>query len=165
MALMMKRILVPTDFSVNSEGAIDYAVELAIQFKAGLRFIHVCQVPSLATAAVEGMILSAPDWEEQVRSAAESEMAKLVTRIQGVAVSTEVAVGSPAACIVAAAIEHGVDLIVMGTHGRGPLMHVMLGNVAERVVRTAPCPVLTVRQPRPVHAMATQTVAQVQALA
>ena len=76
-------------------------------------------------------------------------MAKLVTRIQGAVVSTEVAVGSPAACIVAAAIEHGVDLIVMGTHGRGPLMHVMLGNVAERVVRTAPCPVLTVRQPGP----------------
>ena len=56
--------------------------------------------------------------------------------------------GSPASAIVDAADTNGADLIVMGTHGHGALMHVMMGNVAERVVRTAPCPVLTVREPR-----------------
>ena len=146
MSLMIRTILVPTDFSENSAEAIDYAAELARTFKASLHFVHVCQVPSLATATMDGVIVSLPDWETQFRSAAEAEMAKVLARIQGVASSAEIAFGSPAACIVAAAAEHGADLIVMGTHGRGPVMHIVLGNVAERVVRTAPCPVLTVRQ-------------------
>ena len=148
MSLMIKTILVPTDFSENSADAIDYAVELALAFKAALHFVYVCQMPALATATMDGAIVSLPDWEMQFRSAAEAEMAKLVARIQGVASSSEVAFGGPPACIVAAAIEHGADLIVMGTHGRGAVMHALLGNVAERVVRTAPCPVLTVRQSR-----------------
>ncbi len=148
MTLNIRSILVPTDFSENSAGAVDYAVALAGLFNASLHLVHVCQVPALATATVDGAIISMPDWEGQLRIAAEAEMAKLVARLAGVAVTTEIAVGTPAARIVAAAVEHDVDLIVMGTHGHGPLLHIVLGNVAERVVRTAPCPVLTVRQPR-----------------
>ena len=166
MSLMIKTILVPTDFSENSADAIDYAVELALNFSAALHFVHVCQVPSLATATMDGAIVSLPDWEPQFRSAAEAEMAKLVARLQGVASSSEVAFGSPPACIVAAAIEHGADLIVMGTHGRGAVMHALLGNVAERVVRTAPCPVLTVRHRRAAaQDQVTQMLAKVDPLA
>jgi len=147
MTLTIKTILVPTDFSDNSESALDYAVALATQFKAALHLVHVCQIPSPATAAMDGMIVSLSEWESELRMAAEAAMAKLVARIPGVPVSTEIAVGNPPAGIVTAAVERGVDLIVMGTHGRGPLMHFVMGNVAERVVRMAPCPVLTVRQP------------------
>ena len=148
MTLSIRSILVPTDFSENSAGALDYAVALAGLFGASLHLVHVCQVPTLASATIDGAIISMPEWESQLRVAAEAEMARLVARLPGVAVTTEIAVGTPAACIVAAAVERAVDLIAMGTHGHGPLMHVVLGNVAERVVRTAPCPVLTVRQPR-----------------
>ena len=71
----------PTDFSENSADAIDYAVELALAFKAALHFVYVCQMPALATATMDGAIVSLPDWEMQFRSAAEAEMAKLVARI------------------------------------------------------------------------------------
>ena len=146
MTLTIRTILVPTDFSQNSEGALSYAAALATQFKATLHLVHVCQVPSLATATMDGVVLPVPEWESEMRAAAEIDMSKLVGRLPDVVVSSEIAVGSPPACIVAAAVEHAVDLIVMGTHGRGSLMHALLGNVAERVVRTAPCPVLTGRQ-------------------
>jgi universal stress protein A len=148
MALTIKAILVPTDFSDCSEGALDYAVALATQFKAALHLVHVSPIPSLAAAAMDGVIVSLPELEAEMRTAAEAEMARLVARISGVPVSTEIAVGNPPTCIVTVASERGVDLIVMGTHGRGPLMHLMLGSVAERVVRLAPCPVLTTRQPK-----------------
>ena len=147
MTLTIKTILVPTDFSENSEGALDYAAALAAQFKAVLHLVHVCQVPFPATATMDAVILPVPAWESEMRAAAETEMAKLVGRLPAVVASSDIAVGSPPVCIVAAAVEHDVDLIVMGTHGRGPLMHALLGSVAERVVRTAPCPVLTVKQP------------------
>ena len=148
MTLTIKTILVPTDFSDHSDGALDYAVALATQFKAALHLVHVYPIPSLAAAAMDGAIVSLPELEAELRTAAETAMAQLVARISGVPVSTEIAVGNPPACIVAVAAERGVDLIVMGTHGRGPFMHLMLGSVAERVVRMAPCPVLTTRQPK-----------------
>ena len=148
MTLAIKSILVPTDFSENSESALDYAAALATQFKAALNLVHVCQVPSLATATMDGVVIPVPGWDSELRAAAEIEMSKLIARLPGLAVSAEIVVGSPPARIVAAAVEHAVDLIVMGTHGRGLLMHALLGSVAERVVRTAPCPVLTVKPPR-----------------
>ena len=148
MTLTIKTILVPTDFSENSQGALEYADALARQFGATLHLMHVCQVPTLATATVDGAFISLPNWEGELRTAAAAEMTKITKSIAGMATTTEIVFGNAAACIVAAAVEHDVDLIVMGTHGRGPIMHVVLGNVAERVVRMAPCPVLTVRQPK-----------------
>jgi mono/diheme cytochrome c family protein len=71
-----------------------------------------------------------------------------VAALLGVRVTTEVLFGMPAAAIIDAAMASDVDLIVMGTHGHGAMMHVLMGNVAERVVRAAPCPVLTVREPK-----------------
>ena len=139
MTLTIKTILFPTDFSETSENALHYALALAKVSKAALHVIHVCQPPMLTIATtMDGAMVSRP--------AAEAELAKLTTRLSDVSVSTEVALGNPATTIVGAALARGADLIVMGTHGRGPIMHVLLGNVAELVVRTASCPVLTVRQ-------------------
>ena len=143
---MYSRILVPTDFSENSDGALAYAVALASQFKAALHLIHVCQPPVLATGTVDSLVVSVTDWEAELRAAAEKAMTETVGRLPGVAVSTEVAIGSPPACIVASAAEHGVDLIVMGTHGRRGIKRLALGSDAEMVLRSAPVPVLMVRE-------------------
>jgi universal stress protein A len=160
MILAIKTILVPTDFSENSHGALQFAEALARQFGATLHLVHVCQPTTLATGGVDAAFISLPDVEEETRTAAMAEASKLASTLTGLPTTTEIAFGSPAACIVAAAVEHGVDLIVMGTHDRGPIMHMVLGSVAERVVRTAPCPVLTVREPRaPVAATALQVFA------
>ena len=155
MFLAIKKILVPTDFSSNSHGAVKYAEALALRFGAALHLVHVCEPVRLAPAVVDGAFISLPDVEAEMRTAATAEMTKLAGHLAGIVVTTEITFGSPAACIVAAAAARGVDLIVMGTHGRGPLLHMMLGNVAERVVRTAHCPVLTVREPRPAVSVAT----------
>jgi mono/diheme cytochrome c family protein len=85
------------------------------------------------------------DWSQQLGDEAERQLVEAQKELFGLRVSTEVLFGNPARCIVTAANGGKIDLIVMGTHGRGPIMHVLMGNVAERVVRTAPCPVLTVR--------------------
>lgn len=143
-----KSILVPVDFSSNSTRALDYAHTLAKRFEASLHVIHVCEVPSLTTGSKDAYAVAYSNWSQQLGDEAERELVKLVPKLAGVPVTTEVLFGSPARAIVSAASIREMDLIVMGTHGHGPLMHALMGNVAERVVRTAPCPVLTVREPR-----------------
>ncbi|MGE3489024.1 MAG: universal stress protein [Vicinamibacterales bacterium] len=143
-----KSILVPVDFSSNSSRALDYALTLAKNFEASLHVIHVCEVPALTTGSMDAYAIAYSNWSQQLGDEAERELVKLVPKLSGVAVTTEVLFGNPARAIVSAASIRKVDLIVMGTHGHGPLMHALMGNVAERVVRTAPCPVLTVREPR-----------------
>jgi nucleotide-binding universal stress UspA family protein/mono/diheme cytochrome c family protein len=147
MDLVMKRILVPLDFSANSTRALDYALALARKFDAALHLVHVCEVPSMLTASMDAYAIAYTDWSQRLGQEAERELEKLRPRLAGVSVSTEVLFGNPARAIVAAARTNDVDLIVMGTHGHGAVMHMVLGNVAERVVRTADCPVLTVRGP------------------
>ena len=92
--------------------------------------------------------MSLTEWSQSLADEAGRQLVDLQKRLPDVRTSTEVLFGNPARCIVTAANVERSDLIVMGTHGRGPMMHVLMGNVAERVVRTAPCPVLTVREPR-----------------
>lgn len=144
----IKSILVPVDFSSNSSRALDYAHTLATRFSASLHLIHVCEVPSLTTGSMDAYAIAYANWSQQLGEEAERELLKLLPKLAGVPVTTEVLFGSPARALVTAATNHKVDLIVMGTHGHGPLMHALMGNVAERVVRTAPCPVLTVREPK-----------------
>jgi len=144
----IKTILVPVDFSSNSARALEYAHTLATRFEASLHLIHVCEVPSLTTGSMDAYAIAYSNWSQQLGDEAERELLKLVPKLAGVPVSTEVLFGNPARAIVTAADGHGADLIVMGTHGHGPLMHALMGNVAERVVRTAPCPVLTIREPQ-----------------
>jgi universal stress protein A len=141
-----KRILVPLDFSATSTRALEYAQTLATRFGASLHLIHVCEVPSVSTGSVDAYAIAYTNWSRQLGEEAERELLKVAPTLAGVPVTTEVLFGNPARAIVAAALARKDDLIVMGTHGHGPLMHAVMGNVAERVVRTAPCPVLTVRQ-------------------
>lgn len=88
------------------------------------------------------------NWSQQLGDEAERQLLTLTPKLTGVTVSTEVLFGNPARAIVTAAEARKPDLIVMGTHGHGALMHALMGNVAERVVRMASCPVLTVREPQ-----------------
>jgi len=144
----IKRILVPLDFSANSTRALDYAHGLALKFDAAIHLIHVCEVPSMSIGAMDAYAIAYTDWSQRLGEEAERQLTEIKNTLRGVEATTEVLFGSPAAAIVDAADANGADLIVMGTHGHGALMHVMMGNVAERVVRAALCPVLTVREPR-----------------
>jgi len=144
----IKRILVPLDFSANSTRALDYAYGLALKFDAAIHLIHVCDVPSITTGSADAYAIAYTDWSQRLGEEAERSLTTIKSGLRGVAVTTEVLFGSPAPAIIDAADANTADLIVMGTHGHGALMHVMMGNVAERVVRMAPCPVLTVREPR-----------------
>lgn len=148
MTLDIKKILVPTDFSANSERALDYANAMASRFGAAIHLLHVCEVPAMVTGSMDAYAIAYTDWSQRLGDEAERELTRLQSKLSGVPVSTEVLFGNPARCIVTAANTNAADLIVMGTHGHGPVMHLMMGNVAERVVRMAPCPVMTVRERR-----------------
>ncbi len=145
----IKRILVPVDFSANSQRALDYAHGLALKFDAALHLVHVCEVPGMMTPALDAYAIAYTDWSQRLGEEAEKQLIKITPRSATSTVTTEVLFGLPASAIVEAAGTNNADLIVMGTHGHGAVMHVLMGNVAERVVRTAPCPVLTVREPKP----------------
>lgn len=142
----IKRILVPIDFSANSMRALDYARGVAQRFDASLHLVHVCEVPSLAS--MDAYAIAYSDWRQRLGAEAESQLNAVARRASGLRVTTEVLFGNAANAIIDCAESNAVDVIVMGTHGRGAVMHMVMGNVAERVVRGAPCPVLTVREPR-----------------
>lgn len=144
----IKTILVPIDFSANAARALDYAQMLAKRFGAAIHLVHVCEVPSMATASMDAYAIAYSDWSQRLGDEAERELTRIAAGVHDAKVSIEVLFGNPARCIVTAATTNEADLIVMGTHGHGPVMHVVMGNVAERVVRISPCPVLTVREPR-----------------
>lgn len=146
--ITVKTILVPTDFSDCSEAAVKYGYALAEAFGAAIHLLNVVQDPYAmpwtadAFAAPMGDMLT--DWEAQ----AKRRLTETVPTSSAAPTVLKTLVGSPYLSIVRYAEQHHVDLIVLGTHGRGPLGHMLLGSVAERVVRTAPCPVLTVRHPQ-----------------
>jgi len=144
------RILVPLDFSANSRRALDYAHGLAVKFGAELDLVHVCEVPSMMTPALDAYAIAYFDWSQRLWEEAEKDLLRIVPALGDVKVTTEVLFGPPASTIVEAAGTNKADLIVMGTHGHGAVRHALMGNVAERVVRTAVCPVLTIRQPKPI---------------
>jgi nucleotide-binding universal stress UspA family protein/mono/diheme cytochrome c family protein len=144
----IKRILVPIDFSANSTRALDYAHGLALKFDAAMHLVHVCEVPGMSLGSMDAYAIAYSEWAQRLGEEAERQLTTIKNSLSGVEVSTDVLFGSPAPAIIDAADANCADLIVMGTHGHGALMHVMMGNVAERVVRAAMCPVLTVREPR-----------------
>lgn len=138
-------ILVPVDFSACSDAALETAVGLAGTLGSKLRLLHVYHAPALmfdpyGIQPAEPFLLEAP---AAARKRLEEELAKVEKA--GVSADAEVRQGLPAEQIVADAGERGADLIVLGTHGHTGLEHVLLGSVAERTVRLAPCPVLTVK--------------------
>jgi universal stress protein A len=144
--ITVHRILVPFDFSEPSSRALDYAKAMPERFGATLDVLYVVPNPYLADPAGLSAPLP-PDFLDNLIADAQKGLDDSVPspdreRFKARAV---VKVGDARSEILAyAEIEH-IDLIVMGTHGRGGMAHLVLGSVAERVVRTAPCPVLTVR--------------------
>jgi universal stress protein A len=145
----LRRILVPTDFSPPSELAVRYAVDLATRLRTSVHVVHVVDTPRFAKYP-DGYFVGLADVEIQMTRHAEQRLAEVGIRYarKDLTVTTEVSIGTPALRIVEKAVERGTDLIVMGTHGRSGFMHLLMGSVAERVVRSAPCPVLTVRDTR-----------------
>jgi nucleotide-binding universal stress UspA family protein len=136
------RILVPTDFSGPSREATDYALELARAFGASITLYHVIEDPVVYIPALGGYTPQTADFENFSDAALAEWIAPEDS--QGVTIKREWQHGHPVSGILDFAAENGCDLIVMGTHGRGVLSHILLGSVAERVVRKAKCPVLTV---------------------
>jgi nucleotide-binding universal stress UspA family protein len=135
----------PVDFSEPSREAMHLAAELASSSGARLMLIYVRPLPPLAFA--EAPSYSAEEMLQQVDALADRSLAEwraeALTRGAPV-VQTRSLTGAPHAEIVRFARENDLDLLVMGTHGRTALMRAVLGSVAEKVVRRAPCPVLTV---------------------
>jgi nucleotide-binding universal stress UspA family protein len=144
----LKTILVPSDFSECSEAAFRYGLELARRFDARVHLLHVVQDPLTQPWAAEG--LSAPLFEvvDKWQAEAKERLRASVPAADAHRVTVAASVAWPYAEILRYAIENDVDLIVMGTHGRGGVSHMLLGSIAEKVVRRAPCPVLTVRHPQ-----------------
>ncbi len=139
------RILVPVDFSENSRKAVAYALAFARQSNAQITFLHVIQV-NYAYGEFGAIDFTA--LEREMRGGAEKELAALLERVkaQGVTAQSLVREGSPAKVIADVARELNIDLLVVTTHGYTGLKHVLMGSIAEAVVRYAPCPVLVVRQ-------------------
>jgi universal stress protein A len=143
--LQIKRILVPIDFSECSKKALQYALPLAREHQAALSLLYV--VPPAYSAGEYGGIDYA-QLEAGMKEGGEKELAKLIVdEVRGeVTADPLVRVGSPPREIVEAARILPADLIVISTRGQTGLKHVLLGSVAEHVVRRAPCPVLVVRE-------------------
>jgi nucleotide-binding universal stress UspA family protein len=142
----LKTILVPSDFSACSESAVRYGLELARRFDAHLHLLHVVQDPATQPWAAEGFALPLVETVEQWRKDARLRLAAAVPLPDAARVTCVATVAEPTDEILRYASAHAVDLIVVGTHGRSGVSHFLLGSIAERVVRRAPCPVLTVRQ-------------------
>ncbi len=151
--IRIRQILLPTDFGRFSQPAVTLAKELVEKFKAHLHLLHVLESRSdhLPDFAM-GLDLQ-PLHQALINRQQEHEVAVLAQLDlllepewkQGKHLTISTKPGKPFVEVVRYANEHEIDLIVMGTHGRAGLAHAMLGSVAEHVVRTAPCPVLTVK--------------------
>lgn len=143
---LIKRILVPTDFSDSARQALDWASTLAREFKAEILLLHVVENLTVGYASDLFPVPMAEVYEE-ISGYARTELAKLAQELRtgGVAVTERLAQGTPSAEIIRIAKEEPVDLIVVGSHGKGLLDHALFGSTTERVVRKAPCPVLTCR--------------------
>ncbi len=137
--LHIHTILFPTDFSVEADQALEVARSLARDHQAKIVLVHA----AMPVAAVEVYI--ADDDIDSMRAQARRQLAEVAARITEVPVETDVLIGEPAHMIVGLAEKLSADLVVMGTHGRGGVSRLLLGSVADYVLRNAPCPVLTIR--------------------
>ena len=145
--IVLKSILVPTNFSEKSEVAVRYGAALAAVFRAKLCVLHVVHetfAGDIAAAATLNMLNVATQ-------GASERLTSLLTadekRALASAADHVVRIGAPTVEIVEYAREHGVDLIVVATRGRGAVAHMLEGSVVERLLRKAPCPMLVVRHP------------------
>lgn len=147
------KVLVPVDFSECSRKALQKAAGLVTAFDAELTVLHVWEPPLYIFPEVMVQVPGERNQslEEYARQRAEEEMESFLDETLASdlreKVKTQVECGHPYHAIVDAARDGGHDLIVMGTHGRRGLPHLLIGSIAEKVVRHAPCPIMTVREP------------------
>ena len=163
MPTTIRKVLVPTDFSPRSDEALRYAAGLATALEASIVVVHVIQEPFVAGGEWDLYVRDAPEVRERLYSDVRSRLSAIATDLEqrGQHVTTDIRFGSARDGIVKAGVAAGVDLIVMSTHGRSGLPHLLLGSVAEHVIRGADCPVLAVRQPRhPTAGLETTTTAE-----
>ena len=147
MASPATTILVPTDFSETADAALNYASGLAARLGASLHLLHVFSDPYFVTVGAEPYAPPPPDMRDRALDDARACLATRLAAHQTAAHPGACAIvsGLTAKQIAQYAADHAIDFIVMGTHGRRGVAHLLLGSVAEHVVRTASCPVLTVR--------------------
>ena len=148
--ITLKNILVPTDFGEAADAALAYGRALADRFGATIHVLHVADNIYLQSFGSETYAAIMPELQRDIEEAARKQLDERLIDSDKSGPPTRPVIltsSAPAVAIVDYAKEHEIDLIVMGTHGRGGLTHLLMGSVAERVVRMAPCPVLTVRHP------------------
>ena len=150
MSIVLNKILCPTDFSENSEHALKYALALATLSQADLQLFHVVE-PITYPQSTEFFepVLDEVELMMKMEAAFQKQLEDQVTTLKEgyPKVKGKLVTGNTFLEIIQVARVEDVDMIVMGTHGRTGLAHVLIGSVAERVVREAPCPVLTVKHP------------------
>jgi len=147
--IKINNILVATDFGAASDSALNYGRQLARNFGARLHVLHVVE-NALLWAGVDSGGIDVRMLQAEIQEAAREKLRSLLTdedRQELRALNATRTESNPAYAIVTYAKSENIDLIVMGTHGRGLMAHLLMGSVAEKVVRIAPCPVLTVRSP------------------
>lgn len=144
--ISLKKILVPTDFSESARHALVYGCSFAREYRAELLLLHVVEDIAVSYASDLFPVPMAHVFQE-LSGYAKTELQKLVEEARGKGLSARelLAQGRPSSEILRIAKEETVDLIVLGTHGKGVLDQALFGSTTERVVRNAPCPVLTVR--------------------
>lgn len=144
--IKLKKVLVPTDFSESARHALTYGTSFAREYEAELTLLHVVENLTVGYASD---LFPVPMQEvfQEISGYAKTELAKLgaLARERKVSVVEQVVQGKPSAEIIRYARETEVDMIVLGTHGKGMLDQALFGSTTERVVRRGPCPVLTVR--------------------
>ena len=148
--ISLQKILVPTDLSACSARALEKAQAFAVAFSATLDLLYVWSAPPLIApeALITGLGIDEQPLLDWMRSGTRELLGKFESEARSTGVTINASFcepGDPAAAIVELASSGGYDLLVMGTHGRSGIRHALLGSVAEKVVRRAPCPVLTVR--------------------
>ena len=146
--IQIKKILVPTDFSEPSEHAARYAAELAKRYDARIYCLHVSDIPAdlMATSAYY-MTGPSEQFIDQIRAESQKSLEAFAKKhFLGAEVETEFLEGRPFVEIIRYARQENIDLIVIATHGRTGLKHVLFGSVAEKIVGKGPCPVLVVKE-------------------
>ncbi len=143
--IVLKQILVATDFSESAAVALAYGRDLARTFNARLHVLHAVEDVMLRYSPEVGF--ASPDLQKNLEAAAKQDLEKLITeddrKTLAIVPVIKTAVNIPAEIVDYAKV-NAIDLVITGTHGRGAVKHFLMGSVAERVVRTAACPVLTV---------------------
>jgi nucleotide-binding universal stress UspA family protein len=144
--IRLKTILFPTDFSETSQEAARYAISFAREFKAKVFVLHVVN-EKIFTESSMPRVVSVEEMEREMTEEARKRLKTLVPaeEAEGLDWETVIRQGEPFIEIIRFAKDQDVDLIVIGTHGRSGFEHIIFGSTAEKVVRKAPCPVLSVR--------------------